>query len=87
MKRRENRRKTVLRVCQNTPTEHFDRDVPANTMDLQPAAAHALFFEEKQFARLQADMYFSTRTCRAEKWIESYFVLADETLRGVFLTS
>ncbi|MBP3653959.1 MAG: hypothetical protein J6J04_00810 [Oscillospiraceae bacterium] len=56
-------------------------------MDLQPAAAHALFFEEKQFARLQADMYFSTRTCRAEKWIESYFVLADETLRGVFLTS
>ncbi|MBP3654281.1 MAG: hypothetical protein J6J04_02470, partial [Oscillospiraceae bacterium] len=57
---------------------------PANAMDLQPAAAHALFFDEKQCARLQSDMYFSTRTCRVEKWIESYFVLADETLRGVF---
>ena len=73
-----------FRVCQNTPMEHFDRDVPANAMDLQPAAAHALFFDEKQFARLQADMYFSTRTCRVEKWIKTYFVLADETLRGVF---
>ena len=73
-----------LSVCQNTPAEHFDRDVPANAMDLQPAAAHALFFDEKQFARLQAEMYFLPRTCRDKKWIESYFVLADETLRGVF---
>ena len=24
-----------VRVCQNIPTEHFDRDVPAHTMDLQ----------------------------------------------------
>ncbi|MBP3653830.1 MAG: hypothetical protein J6J04_00160 [Oscillospiraceae bacterium] len=53
-------------------------------MDLQPAAAHALFFDEKQFARLQAEMYFLPRACRDKKWIESYFVLADETLRGVF---
>ncbi|MBP3654731.1 MAG: hypothetical protein J6J04_04785 [Oscillospiraceae bacterium] len=53
-------------------------------MDLQPAAAHALFFDEKQFALLQAEMYFLPRACRVEKWIESYFVLAGETLRGVF---
>ena len=37
------------------------------------------------FARLQADMYFLPRTCRTKKWIESYFVLADETLRGCFM--
>ena len=37
------------------------------------------------FARLQADMYFLPRTCRDKKWIESYFVLADETLRGCFM--
>lgn len=59
-----------LSVCQNTPAEHFDRDVPANAMDLQPAAAHALFFDEKQFARLQAEMYFLPRTCRDKKWID-----------------
>ena len=151
--------------CQNTPTEHFDRDVPANAMDLQPAAAHLsssrtpyrfclaskpralisllvlstsslLFFFKScgfvsligrlavvlgavhagdregrpygsaltivaifstsfsstamrcssvGFARLQAEMYFLPRTCRDKKWIESYFVLADESLRGCFM--
>ena len=30
-------------------------------------------------------MYFLPRTCRDKKWIASYFVLTDETLRGVFL--